>query len=72
MDTTDDLIPITVVCHLVGGKEAPVVPATIYRAIKASGFPKPIKLGRLTSRWRRSEVIAFIEARAAERCKASL
>ncbi len=66
-DPTEDLIPITTVCHVVGGNDTPVTPATIYRAIKKNGFPRPIKLGRLTSRWRRSEVIAFVEARAAER-----
>ncbi len=40
---------------------------TIYRWIRESGFPKPIKLSRNTGMWDEAEVDAWIEARAAQR-----
>lgn len=39
---------------------------TIYRHIRCGEFPKPIKLGR-ASRWVESELIAWLEAKKAER-----
>jgi len=41
---------------------------TIYRHIRNGKFPKPIKLGR-TSRWVESELMAWLEAKKAERDK---
>lgn len=41
--------------------------ATLYRGIRAGRFPAPLKLGPGTSRWLRSEVLAVLEQRAAER-----
>ncbi|WP_340110128.1 helix-turn-helix transcriptional regulator [Pikeienuella sp. HZG-20] len=40
--------------------------ASIYRDIERSEFPGPLKLGR-SSRWRLSEVMAYIEARSQSR-----
>jgi len=40
--------------------------ASIYRDVKAGSFPKPLKLGG-SSRWRLSEVQAWIEERSWER-----
>lgn len=39
---------------------------TIYRYMQEGHFPKPIKLGR-TTRWVESELIAWLEAKKAER-----
>lgn len=38
--------------------------ATIYRAIKERGFPGPVPLGYRLSRWRRSEIDAWVDAQA--------
>lgn len=40
--------------------------ATIYRYMHDGRFPKPVKLGR-TTRWVESELMAWLEARKAER-----
>lgn len=40
---------------------------TVYRWIRESGLPKPIKLSRSTGLWDEAEVDAWIEARAQER-----
>jgi predicted DNA-binding transcriptional regulator AlpA len=40
--------------------------ASIYRDIKRGTFPKPLKLGS-SSRWRRSEIAAYIEGLAENR-----
>lgn len=63
----DDLITIQTACELIGGRESPITPSTLYRGIKSGRFPAPIKLGAGTSRWRRSEIIAMLERAAAER-----
>lgn len=42
--------------------------ASIYRDIKNKTFPKPLKLGN-SSRWRLSEVMAFIECLSENRSK---
>lgn len=33
----------------------------LYNAIKVSGFPKPLKIGGQASRWRKSDVLAYID-----------
>lgn len=67
MSPENDLIPMGTVCRILGGDESPVVPGTVYRAIREGRLPKPIKIGKLTSRWRRSEIEAFIERAASDR-----
>lgn len=61
VDPRDDLIPMTAVCEMIGGKETPIAPSTVYKAIKRGDLPAPIKLGAGTSRWRRSEILQFLE-----------
>jgi len=39
----------------------------IWRRVAKGTFPKPCKLGPLTTRWNRPEIIAWAEARLAER-----
>ena len=38
----------------------------IYQEVQAGRFPKPVKLGRST-RWLKSEVLAWVEAKALKR-----
>lgn len=48
----------------------PLVPyhkVTIYKMIREGTFPKPIRLGPNRVAWPRSEVVAWIAERAAER-----
>lgn len=35
--------------------------STIYRYIQAGTFPAPVKIGGFTSRWRESQIAAWIE-----------
>jgi predicted DNA-binding transcriptional regulator AlpA len=66
-DPADDLVTITIACQLIGGKETPITPSTLYKGIKTRRFPAPLKLGPGTSRWRRSEIIAMLDRTAASR-----
>jgi len=55
----DDLAwTIEQVCDYFGGL-SPVHRSTIYKWIKRKGFPKPFKPGPRTSRWLKSEVVAY-------------
>lgn len=35
----------------------------LYRAIREDGFPKPIRVGGRVSKWRKSEVLEWIDSR---------
>lgn len=35
--------------------------SALYNAIKMNGFPKPLKIGGQASRWRKSDVLAYID-----------
>jgi predicted DNA-binding transcriptional regulator AlpA len=70
-DPADDLVPITLACQLIGGKETPITPSTLYKGIKSGRFPAPLKLGAGTSRWRRSEIIAMLDAASRKRGEAA-
>jgi prophage regulatory protein len=59
--TCDTLIPVSAVIETLQRSRA-----SIYRDIKRGTFPKALKLGG-SSRWRRSEVDAFIESLVSER-----
>ena len=41
--------------------------ATIYRRIRESSFPKPIRLGGNSAGWIEAEVLAWLNSRIAER-----
>lgn len=58
-----DLIGIDAVCRLVGGDEKPVHKGTVYKLIKTSGFPAPVKITAAMRRWRREEVEAWVASR---------
>lgn len=52
----DALIDLKTVCHALSRSRA-----SIYRDIERGGFPAPVKVGH-SSRWRSSELRAFIAA----------
>jgi predicted DNA-binding transcriptional regulator AlpA len=61
----DALLDISAVCAMFGGSR-PLNPATIYRGIAEGRFPRPIKIGRNSNRWLRSECAAMLAAIIAE------
>lgn len=44
--------------------QVPVGRSTLWAWVRDGRFPKPIKLGPMTTAWRASEVAAWIEAQA--------
>ena len=52
-------------CVFLGGKEKPLGKSTINDWMKEKGFPKPIRLSQTLALWRVSEVVQWVEARAA-------
>jgi len=49
--------------QLVGpGKPIPMSKSSLWNAVKAGRFPKPVKLGPRTTAWRVSDIRTFIEA----------
>lgn len=67
MQPNDELVPVTVACEIIGGRDSPINPSTLYKGIKAGRFPAPVKLGPGTSRWRRSELQAMLDEAARNR-----
>jgi prophage regulatory protein len=63
-NNTDRLLRLPEVQSIVG-----LCRAMIYRAVASGRFPEPVKLGRVSA-WPESEVLAWIEARKAERSAA--
>ena len=37
--------------------------SALYRAIKESNFPKPLRVGGRASRWRKSDILDWIDSR---------
>jgi prophage regulatory protein len=65
MDSSLQLYRLPQVCALIGLRRS-----AIYAAIARGEFPQPLKVGRRASAWRRSDIEAWLESRAAERAKA--
>jgi predicted DNA-binding transcriptional regulator AlpA len=61
-----DIVDAKEACRILGGSR-PIDHSTLYRGIAAGKFPPPVKLGRLSSRWIRAELVAAIRKLAAER-----
>jgi predicted site-specific integrase-resolvase len=64
-DHDDDLITTATACAILGGREAPINPSTLWRWIKAGRISPPLKPGPGTARFRRSVLIAERDAIAA-------
>jgi predicted DNA-binding transcriptional regulator AlpA len=56
-----DLLDLKEVCELFGGVRSPINRSTLYRGIRAGRFPKPVKIGLKTSRWRRDQCEAALK-----------
>ena len=56
--TTDDLLTCREVCDMLK-----VHRATVYSLMKTDGLPAPIKLGPKRSRWRRGEILEYLQSR---------
>jgi predicted DNA-binding transcriptional regulator AlpA len=54
-------------CRIIGGENTPIHRSTLWRGINAGRYPKPLKIGPGTNRWRVSELLAVLEKAAAER-----
>lgn len=65
-EKADDLLDIDGICRLLGGSR-PLSQATIYRSVKAGHLPRSIQITPGVRRWRRSEVMAALAAKEAER-----
>jgi predicted DNA-binding transcriptional regulator AlpA len=61
----DALLDIDAVCAFFGGSR-PLNRATIYRGIADGRYPRPVKIGRNSNRWLRSECAAALAAIIAE------
>lgn len=62
-----DLVDEATACRIIGGENTPIHRSTLWRGINQGRFPKPLKIGPGTNRWRVSELVAFLEYAAAER-----
>ena len=61
----NELLDCDAACRFLGGSR-PINHATLYRGIKKSIYPRPIKVGS-SSRWLRSELQATLAAMIAKR-----
>lgn len=62
-----DLVDETAARGILGGVTAPISRATLWRGVKAGRYPKPLKVGPSSNRWRRDELVAVVEKAAAAR-----
>lgn len=65
--TLSDLVDETTACKVIGGENTPIHRSTLWRGINLGRFPKPLKIGPGTNRWRVSELVAVLERAAAKR-----
>lgn len=64
--SSDELLDAAAVCKLFGGSQ-PIHQSTLYRGIKVGRFPKPLKIGPKTNRWKACECAEVVARRSAER-----
>jgi predicted DNA-binding transcriptional regulator AlpA len=64
-DSPPELLDIDAVCAFFGGSR-PLDRATIYRGVAEGRYPQPIKVGKNSNRWLRSECAAALAAIVAE------
>lgn len=64
VQAADALVALPAVLKAVG-----VSKPQLYKLIRARAFPRPCKIGR-ASRWPKSEIFEWVEARKAERAEA--
>lgn len=62
-----DLADEATACRIIGGENTPIHRSTLWRGINAGRYPKPLKIGPGSNRWRISELVAVLEKAAAAR-----
>lgn len=62
-----DLVDEPAACKALGGENSPIHRSTLWRGVNAGRYPKPIKVGPGTNRWRLSELTAVVDRLAAAR-----
>ncbi|UVC12838.1 helix-turn-helix transcriptional regulator [Mesorhizobium onobrychidis] len=62
-----DLVDEPSACKVLGGENSPIHRSTLWRGVNAGRYPKPIKVGPGTNRWRLSELTAAVDRLAAAR-----
>ena len=62
-----DLVDEPAACKVLGGENSPIHRSTLWRGVNAGRYPKPIKVGPGTNRWRKSELDAVLDQAAAAR-----
>ncbi|MFC5387570.1 helix-turn-helix transcriptional regulator [Aquamicrobium segne] len=62
-----DLADEATACRIIGGENTPIHRSTLWRGINAGRYPKPLKIGPATNRWRVNELMAVLEKAAADR-----
>lgn len=67
MDNIPDLVDESDACTILGGVRSPIHRSTLWRGIDAGRYPRPLKVGPSTNRWRRDELVAVLNKAAAER-----
>ena len=66
-DAFSELADEATACRIIGGKDTPIHRSTLWRGINAGRFPKPLKVGPGTNRWKVSELVSVLEKAAADR-----
>lgn len=62
-----DLVDEETARAIIGGKDTPISHATLYRGIRLGRYPKPLRVGEASNRWRTDELYAFLERASAAR-----
>ncbi|MER9936129.1 AlpA family phage regulatory protein [Mesorhizobium sp. M0088] len=63
----DDLVDEADACRIIGGRNTPIHRSTLWRGINAGRYPKPLKIGPNSNRWRSGELYADLQKAAAAR-----
>ena len=66
MEDDDVLLDVEAMCREIGGKDAPISAATLYRGIKKGRYPKPIAVSPKLRRWSQKQARAAIKALAGD------
>lgn len=62
-----DLVNEVAARSIIGGVNTPISRATLWRGVKSGRYPKPLKVGPSSNRWKRDELVAVVEAAAVAR-----
>ena len=60
----EEMLSIGEVCRFLGGNERPLDQSTVYRWVRQKKIPPPVRMGPLTLRWRKTELLKAIDTMA--------